>query len=354
MAAIGAAVAVSLTALVLAAAAQDGAEPGEPELSSRLDDVVAAGVPGVLAYVVDGRQAALVARGTANRETGAGLRATDRFRAGSITKTFVAAVVMQLVAEGRLQLDSAVASWLPGLVDTTITVRQLLSHTSGLADYVDDRTIVSVEVSSNRRLAEQALARSPVAEPGARYSYASTNYLVLGLLVERVTGNRLVHELSERILRPLGLDDTTFHPEVTHLRVRGYRSAIHDGIVSGEPEDTDGESVAWAWSAGALVSDADDLARFFEALVAGRVVQEPWLDEMIPERGYGLGVAAFTAPCGIAIGHSGNISGYVSVAWIDRHARRTVVLMANSYPLAPDADAAVHRALDAAFCGAID
>jgi D-alanyl-D-alanine carboxypeptidase len=351
-AAIIAAVAVFTAAVVLAAAGED--EAREASLSSRLDEVVAAGVPGVLVYVADGTDAVRIARGTANRDTGAEIRATDRFRAGSITKAFVAAVVLQLIAEGRLELDSPVGAWLPGLLDKRITVRQLLSHRSGLADYVDDRSTLSADISSNRTLAEEALARTPVAEPGKRYSYASTNYLVLGLLVERITGNELEQELRARVFRPLRLDGTTFQPGVTHLRVRGYRPAIHDGIVSGEPEDTDGESTAWAWSAGAIISDADDLARFLAALLTGRVVPEPLLEKMIPAQGYGLGLAAFTTPCGTAIGHTGNLAGYVSVAWADRSATRTAVLMANSYPLPPDADAAVHRALDTAFCGAID
>ena len=118
----------------------------------------------------------------------AALRATDRFRAGSITKTFVAAIVLQLIAEGRVELDASVSCWLPGLVDERITVRELLSHRSGLADYVDDDAIVSGEVTSNRQLMEAALARAPVAPPGERFSYASTNYLVLGLLVYGLAG----------------------------------------------------------------------------------------------------------------------------------------------------------------------
>jgi D-alanyl-D-alanine carboxypeptidase len=354
-AAITAAVVVFGAASFITAAREDGAGGrGGPSLSSRLDDIVAAGVPGTLAYVVDGSRTVRLARGVANRKTGTELRATDRFRAGSITKIFVAAIVLQLAAERRLELDSPVGSWLPGLVDRRITVRQLLSHRSGLADYVDDSTIVSGDISSNRRLTQAALARTSVAAAGERYSYASTNYLVLGLLIERITGNDLGHELRMRIFRPFGLDGTAFEPGVAHLRVRGYRSAIHDGIVSGEPEDTAGESAAWAWSAGAIVSDADDLARFVDGLVAGRVVSEPLLAEMIPEEGYGLGLATFTTPCGTAIGHTGNLAGYVSAVWVDAGAKRTVVLMANSFPLGPAADAAVHRALDTAFCGAVD
>ncbi len=354
-AAITAAVAVLGVSVVLAAAGEDdGAARRESSLGPYLDVAVAAGVPGALAYVVDEADAVRIARGVANRETGAPLRATDRFRAGSITKTFVAAIVLQLVAEGRLELDAPADRWLPGLAPEGITIRQLLSHRSGLADYVDDRTIVSARVSSPRALTAAALARAPVAPPGERYSYASTNYLVLGLLVEKVTGTPLGLALRERIIRPLGLTRTAFEPGVTHLRVHGYTSSAHDGIVSGNPRDTDGESAAWAWSAGAIVSDAEDLARFFDALVAGRVVPAPLFDEMIPSQGYGLGLAAFTTPCGAAIGHTGNLVGYVSVVWVDPRTDRTVVLMANSYPLGSEADAAVHRALDAAFCGETD
>ena len=354
-AAITAALAVFAAALALAAVRDDDVgQYGPASVSARLNDVVAAGVPGVLVRVVDRGRTIHLAQGVANRETGAELRASDRFRVGSITKTFVAAIVLQLAAERRVDLDSPVDSWLPGLVDKRITVRQLLSHRSGLADYVDDARIVSGHAASNRGLAEAALGRPPVAAPGERYAYSSTNYLVLGLLVERITGNDLEHELRTRIFRPLGLRSTAFEPAVVRLRVHGYRPAIHDGIVSGEPEDTAGESAAWLWSAGAVVSDAADLARFFDGLLAGRVVPKPLLAEMIPAQGYGLGLAAFTTPCGTAVGHSGNVSGYVSVAWVDDEARRTVVLMANSYPLGPEADAAVHGALDDAFCSAND
>lgn len=354
-AAITAAAVVSVTAVVLAAAGEDGARPRAAEsLATRLDDVVAAGVPGVLAYVSDGSSRVRIARGVANRDSGTELHAADRFRAGSITKTFVAAVVLQLVAEGRLELDAPVARWLPGLVDERITVRQLLSHRTGLADYVDDESIVSRAVASNRRLTEAALERAPVAAPGERFSYASTNYLVLGLLVERLTGNPLADELRARVFEPLGLQRTTFEPGTARLRAHGYRPSVHDGIVSGEPRDTVGESAAWAWSAGAIVSDAGDLARFLDALVQGRVVPEPLLAEMIPAQGYGLGLSAFTTPCGTAIGHTGNVGGYVSIAWVDREAKRTVVLMGNAYPLPPAADSALHRALDDAFCADVD
>jgi len=114
--------------------------------------------------------------------------------------------------------------------------------------------------------------------------------------------------------------------------VHGYRPHAHDGIVSGA-EDTQGESAAWAWSAGAIVSDADDLARFFVALMAGRVVPKRPLGEMIPTEGYGLGLAAFPTSCGTA--EVPGVTGYVSVVWTTANDDRVVVLMGNSYPLTP-------------------
>lgn len=353
--AIAAATLVGAVSLVLAATGPEAMRtPSEATLDSRLDDVVAAGVPGALALVVHDSDTTRAARGIANLASGEPLDATDRFRAGSITKTFVAALVLQLVAGGSLELDVPVERWLPGLVAPAITVRQLLSHTSGLSDYVDDPTIMSGSVLSPATLTQRALGREPIAAPGERYAYASTNYLVLGLLVERVTGEKLATQLAKRIFRPLALRRTTFQPGAADLVAHGYRRRMHDGIVSGEPVDTAGGSAAWAWSAGAVVSDADDLATFMAALMRGRVVPRPLFDRMLPSRGYGLGLAAFPTSCGIALGHTGNLEGYVSVAWIRPDARRAIVVMANAYPLSADADAAIHRLLDDAFCGTLE
>jgi D-alanyl-D-alanine carboxypeptidase len=350
-----AAAVVAVVALALAAAGRGGGHTSaDPTLGSRLDGVVAAGVPGVLLVVTEDAKTHRVAKGVASRTTGNPLRATDRFRVGSITKTFVASVVLQLVAEGALELDAPVRRWLPGLATQRVTVRQLLSHTSGLADYVDDPAITSRASITPEHLGALALARPGLGAPGRRYAYASTNYVVLGLLIERVTGATLARQLAERIFVPLGLDRTTFQPGAPRLRVHGHRRRIHDGIVGGDPEDTTGESAAWAWSAGAIVSDAGDLTRFMTALVEGQVVPEPLLGLMIPAAGYGLGLAAFPTSCGTALGHTGNLLGYVSVAWISPDARRTVVLMANAYPLSAEADAAIHSSLDAAFCGDLE
>jgi D-alanyl-D-alanine carboxypeptidase len=350
MAAIAAATVAAFAALLTGCGHDDARTPVSRSLGAGLQDIVSAGVPGALVLVAGDSGTVSGARGVANRANGDAMRATDRFRVGSITKTFVAACVLQLVAEGKLELDAPVARLLPGLVPDGVTVRHLLAHTSGLADYVDDPSIFSRAITNPRLLTARALARPTIGAPGQRYAYASTNYLVLGLLVERVTGTTLAQQLAARIFRPLKLRRTSFDPGTPDLRMHGYRLRMHDGIVSGTPEDTEGESAAWAWAAGAIVSGARDLARFLVALVSGHVVPKPLLGEMIPTEGYGLGLAAFTTPCGTAVGHTGNLDGYVSVAWTAPDADRTVVLMANSYPLTPEADATIHRVLLDAFC----
>lgn len=204
---------------------------------------------------------------------------------------------------------------------------------------------------SPRLLIRLAAERPQLAAPGDRYAYASTNYLALGLLVERVTGTSLERQLDERLFRPLGLVHTTFERDVARLRVHGYRALSHDGIVFDRLEDTTGEDAAWAWAAGAIVSRADDVATFFDALFAGQVVPQPLLEEMIPERGYGLGLASFRTRCGLAVGHTGNVLGYVSVVWNAPDRDRRVVLMGNVYPIPPDGERAIRALLEAAFCG---
>jgi D-alanyl-D-alanine carboxypeptidase len=317
----------------------------------------------------------LVDDGSSRREAASGfavlngrvpLDARDRFRVGSITKTFVAVVVLQLVDEHRLRLGDTVERWLPGLVrgGGRITVRELLGHTSGLADYADDPAFLRRTVAQPRRrwapreLVRVALAEGPVARPGERFAYASTNYVLLGLVVERATGTSLERQLRRRIFAPLRLQDTSFTPgpRIRGRYAHGYAPSEYDGIVGGlaTARDRSTVSASWAWAAGAIVSSAPDLSRFLGAVLQGRLLSPGLLELMRPAPGahYGLGLAAFRTPCGTAIGHTGALLGTVSAAWSSADGRRRVVAMTNSYPLAPRPDAALRRLLDASFCAA--
>jgi D-alanyl-D-alanine carboxypeptidase len=176
----------------------------ETGLAPLLNDVVAAGVPGVIADVQDRRGGRLVAAGVADLATGARLGPQARFRVGSITKTIVANVVLQLVGEGRLSLDEPVARQLPGLLanGNTITIRQLLNHTSGLFDYTADPTVFEGQernrIFTPKELVAIAETYPSTAPPGRIWAYSNTNYIVAGLMVEAVTGHRLGQELRRR------------------------------------------------------------------------------------------------------------------------------------------------------------
>jgi D-alanyl-D-alanine carboxypeptidase len=255
---------------------------------------------------------------------------------------------------------------LPGLVPggRRITVRQLLAHRSGLADYADDADFVRRTVAQPRRrwtpreLVGVALAEGPVSRPGERFAYASTNYVLLGMVVERATGTSLERQLRRRIIAPLGLEDTTFASDLRHSGryAHGYAPSEYDGIVGSlaTARDRSTVSTSWAWAAGSIVSTASDLSRFFGAVLQGRLLPPRLLELMRPAPGsrYGLGLAAFRTPCGTAIGHTGALLGTVSAAWSSPDGRRRVVAMSNSLPILPSAGAALRRLLDTSFCGA--
>ena len=335
----------------------------ERDLGPLLDRVVAAGAPGVLVVVSEDGDVRSWARGFADPSRSIKMRPDQRFRTGSITKTFVATLAIQLVQDGRLRLDDTVERWLPGLVPDgqAITVRQLLSHTAGLFDYIEDpRTFQDRERRWRpRELVVLAIGHRPErTPPGRSFAYSSTNYLVLGLIAEKAGGMPLGRLLRERLFEPLDLRNTSFLPgEIRGRHIHGHRPPSHQGVVTGPPVDVSDEPAWWAWAAGAIVSTADDLQRFYAALLRGRVVSRPSLREMetLVRAGrlwYGLGLATFPTPCGPAWGHTGNVQGTIAVAWNTKDASRQVVLVVNTYPLSAELEEAVRELQDAAFCRA--
>jgi D-alanyl-D-alanine carboxypeptidase len=323
-----------------------------------LSPVVVAGVPGALVLVRDGDHTEAAAVGLADVAAGRKLAADDRFRIGSVTKTFVAAVVLQLAAERRLRLGDAVARWLPGLLPDgrRITIRDLLDHRSGLADVADDPEVLAGSRSDwpAGRLIRLAAGQPRSAKPGGAFRYSSTNYLVLGLVVERVTGRSVGAEVSARILKPLRLRATAFTPgPIAGLHVHGYGFPAHQGVVdpAAEPRDLDRRSARWAGAAGDLVSSGADVARFLAALLRGHLLQQAELRAMeTVDSRYGLGLAVHATRCGPAWGHTGNLNGILTIAWSTRDGRRQAVVMANAYPLPPAADTALRQVAVDAFC----
>ncbi|WP_410622952.1 serine hydrolase domain-containing protein [Amycolatopsis sp. cmx-8-4] len=322
------------------------AEPGRPELRRTIQAIVDSGFTGVQLRVHDQRGDWTGSAGV--RELGeAGTPPTDgRFRIGSTTKTFTATVVLQLVAEGRVALDTPVAGYLPGYgFDPRITPRMLLQHTSGLfnytGEYYDDGTVVpgipwsGGEWVDNRfhtyrpaDLVRYALSKPARFAPGTGWSYANTNYVVARLLIEKVTGRSYADQVQRRILWPLGLRDTFApgtSPDVPGPHAHAY---YRYQDTAGQPKTVDvtRQNPSWISSAGELISTTKDLGTFYSALLGGKLLPAPLLAEMVkphptpdPTSDYGLGLFELHADAncsgGVLVNHNGGVQGYGTLAY---------------------------------------
>jgi D-alanyl-D-alanine carboxypeptidase len=342
---------------------------GRGAFRAALERIVGDGVPGVIGLQRRGDRVTVVTAGLADIATAQPMTADDRFRVGSITKTFVATLVLKLVAQGRLRLTDSVARWLPGLVPDggAITLRELLQHTSGIYDYASDPGFLpAVEadparVWPPRELVRIAVAHPPLFPPGTSYGYSNTDYILLGLVAEAATGQPLGRELREQIFTPLGLRGTSFPDAAATLP-----SPHADGYLIGQPGgplDTTLVSASIAWAAGAIVSTANDLARFYSLLLAGRLLPAPLLRDMLqtvptgsggPGLGYGLGIFFQRLPCGTVWGHDGNFPGYSSDAFATRDDKRQVIVFINadSSTLSAQQSTDVSSAVSAGICAA--
>jgi D-alanyl-D-alanine carboxypeptidase len=349
-----------------AAAAPRGAE--NTGLQRRLDDLTAAGAVGALAEVRDEHGVWRGTSGVAELGTTRPVPVHGRFRAGSITKTFLATVVLQLADEGRLRLDDTVDAWLPGEVPDgdRITVRQLLNHTSGLYDIV--RTLPlppKPEVLDNRwrtwtpaELVARAVANPPTFEPpGSAFAYSNTNYTVLGQIVREAIGRPYGREIERRVIRPLRLRDTSVPGTSTRIpgpHPHGYVPIEQNGEISLVDYTEMNPSVFGA--GGEMISTTKDLNRFFAALLGGRLLPARLLDEMRTPgieggRAYGLGLAWRDTSCGVRVyGNDGDALAYQAWSYStpDRHRQVTVALTPG---LSRDLDNAVDAFLDKAVCG---
>ncbi|MFJ9683048.1 serine hydrolase domain-containing protein [Streptomyces sp. NPDC101194] len=272
-----------------------------------------------------------------------------RFRAGSVTKVFTAAVVLQLAGEGKLDPDRPVRHYLPELIPAAyqeVTVRQLLNHTSGIpsvgsgGDNLDAWYAHRFDLHDAADMVREATSLRPDFAPGTQQHYDNIGYTVAGLLIEKVTGHTYAGEVSRRILRPLHLKDTYFpgtDPTIRGPYNHGYQVfAGADG--SGELRDVSVWGATDAWAAGDLISTTADLERFVRALFRGKVVRGPLLEEMftLPDasvREYGTGgPAAYSA--GLSVmklggrevwGKTGGRWGYNTAVAATRDLSRTLV-----------------------------
>ncbi|MFF3604496.1 serine hydrolase domain-containing protein [Streptomyces sp. NPDC002463] len=358
-----------LAATTLAAPALAASAPAKPDHAATqqaLDAAVADGVPGAVAQARDGRDQWT---GTAGERKG-----NDRYRVGSITKSFTATVLLQLQAEGRIDLDDPVEKWLPGVVrgnghdGREITVRQLLNHTSGIYSYTSDPGFQEkvfgpgflehrYDTWTPQQLVSVAMAHKPDFAPGAAWNYSNTNFVLAGMVIEKVTGRPYGQAVENRIIKPLKLRATS---------VPGTRSAMPQPSspaysklsrdVNAPVHDVSALNPSIAGSAGEMISDSRDLQTFYRALLQGRLLTKEGLKEMTttvrmsaddPNTGYGLGLMWQKLSCGKEVwGHGGGIHGSSSLALATRDGGHSLAGNFNA-----DWTGDTGKVVEAEFCG---
>lgn len=292
--------------------------------------------------------------GVADIRTGRGAIEEGRFRAGSVTKVFTSAVVLQLAAEGKLDLDGPVRRYLTGTVPEAygaVTVRQLLNHTSGIpaadgpGDSFEAQWEHRFDVTDPHDQIADAVAKSPEFVPGTAQHYLNINYTVLGVLIEKVTGTTYEKAVSARVLKPLGLRDTSF-PGRFQTRIPGRHNHGYQAVArkdgSTELRDVTEWNSSDRWAAGDIISTTADLERFTVALFSGRIVPAAQLEEMFTVPGVKdfvtgksatltAGLSRMKLPDGtVGWGKTGGRHGYNTAIGGTRDLSRTLVYSVNS------------------------
>jgi D-alanyl-D-alanine carboxypeptidase len=361
--------ALALTASVLASAAPaagTSAAPGNdraatpaevaPDLAEELQSIIDAAqetwpIPGVAAVVVtsDG-QIWEGGSGQADLEDPAlPMLSTTPSVIGSITKTFVAALILQLVDEGRLRLRSRLSRWFPEYsFASQVRIPHLLQHTSGLRDYFKhpdyDRLVFGRPKHHWTTDEILALVREGLLfAPGSSSSYSNTNYLFLGLVAERVTGTPLATQLRSRFFEPLGLSATTYQPTEVPAEgaARGYlwRKTYFEGIGDGTAFRPHTSAATVASAAGGLLSSARDVATWTRALYRGEVLDSEGTARLVAfnDGRFGYGTMRFNVSDTVAWGHTGSLRGYTAVTWYVPAHGLTVTVLTNRGRIHPAA-----------------
>ncbi|MGW4244917.1 serine hydrolase domain-containing protein [Nocardia sp. NPDC004722] len=316
-----------------------------------IDGLVRAGTTGAIATLTENGQTVTLTAGVADRTSGAAIpmAPAQQVRIGSISKTFAAAMIMQLVSEGKVRLDAPIDTYLPGLLTgngvdgRAITVRQILQHRSGLPELSEDPELDEVKAVGDRRTftpAEEiaiALRHPAQFPPGDRFQYTNTNFIVAGMLIEKVTGRPYSDELAARITTPNLLTDT-YLPGPGEVDFRGPHPHGYT-TVDGKPVDVTRSEPSIPWSAGGLISTGADLNRFYMALLSGKIITDAQSHDMLatlPESAanpleYGLGIGYTQLSCGARyFGHTGGIAGYTTISGATPEGRAITLALTDS------------------------
>lgn len=350
----GLAVATACALVVVSSAGAAAADPGggHDRTQAAMDAAVREGVPGVLVGVYDGKSRWDGSAGVADTNTRRPPKAEDHFRAASITKTFVAAVVLQLEAAGRLRLEDTVEKWLPGMVrgngndGSKITIRQLLNQTSGLSEYATDLPTGKwatkqwldhrFETYKPEQLVAAAVSHPPAHQPGGPHTYANTNYVLAALIVEKATGHSYERELRRNIIEPLGLQGTVLPGTDKSLPSPHGRAYTWFAEEPQVPHDVTEYNPSILRGAGDLITTTGDLDRFLATLLDSKLLPPAQMKEMtttVPGPGYdyGLGLTTLTTACGIKLwGHNGAFAGTEAWTLSTRDAKHRLSLHFNT------------------------
>ncbi|MEU6250871.1 serine hydrolase domain-containing protein [Glycomyces sp. NPDC047010] len=362
-----AAAACTIAAVATIAAAPAQAADHE-QTRTLLEQYQEAAGPGAALYAGDDSGAWTIGSGSATITANRPITATDHFRIASQTKTFTAAVVLQLFDEGLVDLDAPIEQYLPGVVDNArydggaITVRQILQQTSGIARDVTGARANPDGTFDLPELVRAGLAHPPQFAPGTGWGYSNVNYLIAGMLIEHFTGQSVGEAITARIIEPLGLADTSF-PAIGDQSVA---SPYVPGYVGGRIgsfffwyDNTFGYEMSSVSSAGAMTSTLADQSAFQLALAGGEVVSPEALAEMrgtaaVPPEsgwaGYGLGLIHLSLSCGgDAWGHSGDLAtGHSSVTMVTDDGRFASMMTNSNSQVAGSPTR--YEVVDAALC----
>ncbi|MFH7595961.1 serine hydrolase domain-containing protein [Streptomyces racemochromogenes] len=329
---------------VLAAAPEaDGFPELTPAVAAELDGAVRkvlkeAGVPGVLVSLsAPGKGEYVRAFGVADRATGAPMKTDMNMRIGSVTKTFTVTALLRLVDQGKAGLDDPVGKYVAGVPNgERITLRELAEMRSGLYDYSEDAGFFKALTSDPRRpftpqeLLSYAFRHPVLFAPGQKFSYCNTNLVLLGLVVEKVSGQPLDRFVTDQVIQPAGLRHTLFPTDARFPdpHPQGYTDQTADGKV----QDAADWNPSWGWAAGAMTSDLGDLRSWAGTLAAGTLLKPATqarrlkLVQAAPDAGYGLGLFDVAG----WIGHNGSLPGYEALAVHLPRAQATLVVLLNT------------------------
>ncbi|MEU8893855.1 serine hydrolase domain-containing protein [Streptomyces sp. NPDC048442] len=351
---------------------------GHRATRAALHDLVDGGrLPGVAATALSDKGRWFGEYGHADTATGRERTAADRFRGASITKTFIATVLLQLNAEGALSLDDTVETWLPGLVQgngydgNAITLRQLLNHTSGIANHTEDPEFIRnaagagfpqhrYDTHTPEELVAVALKYPPRPDPLKDPYYSNTNFVLAGMVIEKATGRSYAQEVTRRVIRPLNLRGTSFPgtaPQLPKPHPVGY-SRLHAKEPDAPVHDATEQNMTWLGASGDVISTTDDLNRFQRALMRGKLLPAAQLEEMLQEvpapdgTGFGLGVEFATLSCGVkVVGKSGRANGSLSAMVGTQDGKHQLTFNVNGDWLS---DGSLYvNVIEAEFCGRI-